>query len=111
MEKCQSSDTNRSTGMFTIQTLTEPVQQARFATAYEAASRGVNINPDYLHRVRQVRVACLGRHPDMFLGGYVINNVPPHRYFVAPGQVARQKALALMDLGEDDLVEIGAIWF
>ncbi|WP_288423077.1 hypothetical protein [uncultured Spirosoma sp.] len=97
--------------MFSTRQLIQPAEMARFAAAYEAASQGVTICPDYLSRIRQVRVASFSQHPDIYLGGYTINDAPPHRYFVVPGETARDAALAQLNLDETHLVEIGAIWF
>ena len=97
--------------MFATKQLTDPAELARFGADYQTASHGVSISPDYLRRVRQVMVVYRTTRPDDYLGGYVINDVPPHRYFLAPGETARDWSLAPLHLSEQDLVEIGAIWF
>ncbi|MBO0949630.1 hypothetical protein [Fibrella forsythiae] len=102
---------NPSIAMFTTKQLTTPAELARFSADYKLASLGVTVSADYLQRVRQVTVVVLTARPDVYLGGYVINDVPPHRYFIAPGEAAKDRSLASLHLCENDLVEIGAIWF
>ena len=97
--------------MFKTKQLTEPADLAWFSTAYQTASKGVSIDPAYLLRARQVVVVYRTSQPNTYLGGYIINDEPPHRYFIAPGAEARDRALAPLHLNEGDLVEIGAIWF
>lgn len=97
--------------MFTTKQLTAPADLAHYGTLYQEAAHGVSIDPDYLRRVRQVTVLYRTARPDEFLGGYIINADPPLRYFAAPGELARDRSLAPLALREQDLVEIGAIWF
>lgn len=97
--------------MFTTKQLTAPSDLTRYETQYREASYGVSIAPDYLRRTRQVTVVYRTAQPDEFLGGYIINDAPPLRYFAAPGELARDRSLAPLALHEQDLVEIGAIWF
>jgi hypothetical protein len=96
--------------MFTIKQLTAPADLAVYQADYKIASKGVTINMDYLQRTLCVVVMYDTRQPDIYLGGYVINDTPPMRYFVAPGEAAKNQALAKVNLREEDLVEIGAIW-
>jgi hypothetical protein len=96
--------------MFAFKQLTSPADLDRYKAAYQLASRGVAIADAYLPRAHRVIVAYDTVNPDIFWGGYIISPDPPMRYFVAPGDAARDAALAPLGLTEADLVEIGAIW-